>query len=236
MGQSWRRVAGRTGLAVLTFASSVLAAPAAYVNCQKPTNNPLDGCPDGTILVSASDHDGAQFHTIQSAILSLPNDNSSQVILILPGDYVEQLNITRSGPVTLLGQTAQPTVQAKNQVQVYWSAANVNGIYGDNAYTSVLTVAPTLEASLTGSGPTGYPVPDDTPFGCVQFSAYNLDFRNVYANYAVSQSLAVSISYANAGFYWCGIYSYQDTVRQDIALQQLLPLIGGCTFSHGSVV
>lgn len=54
---------------------------------------------------------------------------------------------------------------------------------GDNAYTSTLTVAPNLNASLTGAGPTGFVVPDGTPFGCVDFRTYNLDFVNDYAPY-----------------------------------------------------
>ncbi|CAK7201483.1 hypothetical protein SEUCBS139899_004188 [Sporothrix eucalyptigena] len=205
----------RAGVALLALASGVLAAPSqynSYLGCRTATANPLQGCPEGTVLVSASKSHGAHFSTIQSAILSLPDDDSARVILVLPGNYTEQLNITRAGPVTLLGQTEHPNDQSANGVQVYWSAAVVNASYSDNAFTSVLTVAPTLDASLTGSGPTGFAVPADTPFGNVRFSAYNIDFRNVFADYAAGQSLAISISYANAGFYWCGLYSYQDTV------------------------
>ncbi|KAL1895473.1 hypothetical protein Sste5346_005281 [Sporothrix stenoceras] len=207
---------GAALLALSSIASTVLAAPSAqssqYLACRTTSADPLQGCPEGTILVSAARSYGGHFSTIQSAIASLPDDDSARVILILPGKYTEQLNITRPGPVTLLGQTTHPTDQSANGVQVYWSAAVVNASYSDNAFTSVLTVAPTLDASLTGSGPTGFAVPADTPFGNVRFSAYNIDFRNVFADYAAGQSLAVSISYANAGFYWCGLYSYQDTV------------------------
>jgi hypothetical protein len=58
----------------------------------------------------------------------------------------------------------------------------------------------------------GNTVPANTPFGNVDFRAYNIDFINDYKNYAAGPALAVSISYANAGFYFCGLYSYQDTV------------------------
>jgi hypothetical protein len=95
---------------------------------------------------------------------------------------------------------------------VSFSSANVNASYTDNAFTSVLTVAPTLEASLTGSGPTGYPVPNGTVYGNVDFRVYNIDFVNAFAERSVGPSLAVSISRANAGFYQAGFYSYQDTV------------------------
>ncbi|KAJ4305458.1 hypothetical protein N0V90_000989 [Kalmusia sp. IMI 367209] len=148
-----------------------------------------------------------------SAIDFLPNDTTIHQILILAGNYTEQLNITRQGPVRLIGQTAKPTDQSRNQVTVYWAAAKGKGSkFSDNAFTSVLTVAPTLNASLTGASPTGFDVPPDTPFGNLDFRAYNIDFRNVFAEQAAGPSLTVSISRSNAGFYRCGIYSYQDTV------------------------
>ncbi|KAF3391458.1 putative pectinesterase A [Penicillium rolfsii] len=180
--------------------------------CQASTpRNPLHGCPKGTLLVSQS-HKQAKFSTIQGAIDSLPHDDSSQTILILAGNYTEQLNITRPGPLTLLGQTDHPTDAAQNRVNVLWAAATSQGIYTDNVFTSVMVVAPTLNASLTGSGASGLPVPEDTPFGCRDFRTYNMDFRNVYADQSAGPSHALSFSRANGGFYYSGFYSYQDTV------------------------
>lgn len=179
--------------------------------CQYPTSpDPLQGCPEGTILVGPA----ATCKTIQSAVLSLPNDTSPQTILILSGNYTEQVNVTRPGPLTLLGQTTQPNDNTANIVNIIWHNAtgtNTTGTY-DDAYTSTLTVAPTLNSSLTGSGPTGNTVPPATPFGNTDFRAYNLNIINAYLPYAAGPSLAISISYANAGFYYCGIHSYQDTV------------------------
>ncbi|KAJ5624316.1 hypothetical protein N7510_000625 [Penicillium lagena] len=170
-------------------------------------------CPYGTIVVSASDK-YADFTTIQAAINSLPNDTSTQTILILAGSYKEQLNITRSGPITLLGETTSPSDAAANRVTITWDAANEDstGESVDNVYSSVMIVAPTLDASLTGSGTTGYPVPDDTPFGNRDFRAYNIDFTNTYAEYSAGPAHALSFSRANGGFYYCGFYSYQDTI------------------------
>ncbi|RMZ68511.1 pectin methylesterase [Pyrenophora seminiperda CCB06] len=153
------------------------------------------------------------FPTIQSAVLSLPNDTTPHTLLILPGNYTEQVNITRPGPVYLYGQTKYPNDRTRNTVNILWRNATGAGLSTlDNAYTSVLTVAPTFLASKTGSGPTGDPVPADTPFGNADFRAYNLNLINAYAPYSAGPALAISISYANAGFYHCGIYSYQDTV------------------------
>jgi hypothetical protein len=196
---------------IATFFSQAIADTSRFSKCQYPTSNPRQGCDTKTILVSNTDCN-ADFNTIQGAIDSLPNDTSSQTILVMPGNYIEQLNITRAGPLTIIGQTALPHKQENNTVTVYWAAANANGRFTDNAFTSVLTVAPNLNASLTGSGNTGFPVPEDTPFGCTDFRVYNIDFRNVWSEIGAGPSLAVSVSRANAGFYYSGFFSYQDTV------------------------
>ncbi|CEJ56986.1 Putative Carbohydrate esterase family 8 protein [Penicillium brasilianum] len=198
--------------ALLWHAASVHSVAVNHVSrqrCQASSTH----CPRGTIKVSASDKQ-ADFTTIQAAIESLPNDDSSQTILILAGTYKEQVNVTRAGPVTLLGQTNASTDATKNQVTITWAAANKDstGQSVDNVYSSVLVVSPTLDASLTGSGTTGYAVPADTPFGNKNFRAYNIDFTNTWAEYSDGPAHALSFSRANGGFYYCGFYSYQDTV------------------------
>ncbi|KAH6659161.1 pectin lyase fold/virulence factor [Truncatella angustata] len=213
------------------YSNSTGALPAkTYAECQRRTSNPLKGCPEGTIYVSQISSNSScgphvDFTSIQAAIASLPDDESEQIILIAPGNYTEQLNITRPGPLTLLGVSDDPyrgvsygdvssDTEHKNGVQVLWASANSDntGKGVDNAITTVLTVAPTWNASLTGSGPTGFAVPADTPFGNSDFRAYNIDFRNIFSEYAAGPALAVNVAYANAGFYGCGFYSYQDTV------------------------
>ncbi|KAL1296801.1 hypothetical protein AAFC00_004430 [Neodothiora populina] len=178
--------------------------------CQYPTEPLLQGCPQGTLLVGPDQ----KFTSVQSAVLSIPNDTVPYYILVLPGNYTEQVNITRSGSLTLLGQTKYHNDDAQNGVNIIWHNATGTASTGnyDNAYTSTLTVAPTLNSSLTGSGPTGNTVPVSTPFGNTDFKAYNLNFVNDYRPYSAGPSLALSVSYANASFYNCGFYSYQDTV------------------------
>ncbi|KAJ5153050.1 uncharacterized protein N7482_009528 [Penicillium canariense] len=201
-----------TLLALLWQAASVHSAALTHVSRQQCQTSGMH-CPAGTIKVSASDK-RADFTTVQAAIDSLPNDNSTQTILILAGTYKEQLNVTRAGPITLLGQTHASTDAAQNQVTITWAAANKDstGQSVDNVFSSVLIVSPTLDASLTGSGTTGYAVPDDTPFGNKDFRAYNIDFTNTWAEYSDGPAHALSFSRANGGFYYCGFYSYQDTV------------------------
>ncbi|KAB5560272.1 pectin lyase fold/virulence factor [Coniochaeta sp. 2T2.1] len=195
-----------------------------YKRCQRMTcGHPTDGCPSGTLYVSKSDP-RANFTTIQSAIESVGNTTASPAyILIAPGNYTEQLNVTRRGPLHLIGMSKKPwkgevysdvdtDTAAQNDVQVWWNSANHDAIFSDNVFTSVLTVGPTFNATLTGAGPTGFPVPEDTPFGCSDFRAYNIDFRNEYTPYSNGPAHAIGVSRANAGFYSCGFYSWQDTV------------------------
>lgn len=203
----------RSSLHTLALSALALSATARSTYnrkaCQKPTENPLQGCPDNTILVGPS----GDFTTIQSAVLSIPNNTAPYVILIQPGNYTEQVNVTRQGPLTLLGVTEHPNDYTRNTVNVIWHNATGTATTGsyDNAYTSTLTVAPTLNSSLTGSGPTGNTVPPGTPFGNSDFRTYNLNFINDYLPYSAGPSLAVSVSYANAGFYYTQFLSYQDT-------------------------
>ncbi|KAJ6114977.1 Pectinesterase catalytic [Penicillium sp. IBT 16267x] len=178
------------------------------IECQRTAQN----CPKGTILVSATDA-RAKYKTIQSAIDSLPNDDSTQTILILEGNYTEQLNVTRAGPITILGETDSATDASKNKVTVNFAAANQDSTGTlDNTWFSVLVVAPTLDASLVGSGTTGFAVPADTPFGNRDFRVYNVDFDNDFAPYTDGPAAALMFSRANGGFYYCGFYSYQDTI------------------------
>lgn len=184
-------------------------------------------CPPGTLIVSRTpNHKNTTHPTLQSAINSLPNDNTPQTILLLAGSYIEQVNITRPGPLTLLGETSNPRDASRNRVRITWAAANSDSTGAvDNVFSSVLVVAPTLEASLTGSGETGYPVPADTPFGNTDFRVYNVDFENTWAEYSDGPAHALSLSRANGGFYYCGFYSYQDTVRFSFFLTVLLVLL-----------
>ncbi|KAI9048994.1 hypothetical protein LZ554_006843 [Drepanopeziza brunnea f. sp. 'monogermtubi'] len=168
--------------------------------CQALTQDPLDGCdssPGRTLYVDAV------------AVASLPNNTETYTILIAPGKYTGQVNVTRPGPTYLLGQTSHPLSKSLNTVTLVWAAGAGPGI--DNAFTSTLTIAPNLNASLTGAGPTGNPVLEENPFGCVDFRTYNLDVVND-APQGAGPALALGISYANGGFYHTGFYSYQDTV------------------------
>lgn len=134
-------------ISVLAFQSTSLAAPTALGRaqreaCQLPTTPALSGCPAGTIFVSPTDP-SASFKSLQSAILSLPLDTSAHTILVGAGTYTEQINVTRPGPLTLLGQTSTANSRTANTVTVQWASAVINGVvvgtnasFSDNAYSS----------------------------------------------------------------------------------------------------
>jgi len=119
----------------------------------------------------------------------------------------ETVKVTRQGPLTLLGQIDPTSSNGSNLVQIWNNLFTQTG--EDDAFSSVLIVAPSLNASLIGAGPTGAPL--QPLFGITDFKAYNIDFQNRAANFSISQALVTDISYANASFYGCTFASYQDT-------------------------
>ncbi|KAK7464914.1 hypothetical protein VKT23_006122 [Stygiomarasmius scandens] len=186
----------------------------------------LEGCPSGTIFVSQSTDDpDRNFGSIQEAVESLP-DEGEAFILIAEGEYNEAVNVTRSGPLTLLGQLPS-SLSDSQSIPFYPSSATGNStlpknlvtvwdnkfvqVQGqeDDAATAVLSVAPNFAGALIGAGPTGAPLQPE--FGDVNFKAYNIDWENRAANFAISQALVTDISYANASFYGCSFASFQDT-------------------------
>jgi hypothetical protein len=105
-------------------------------------------------------------------------------ILIGAGEYHETVNITRRGPLTLLGQLPADKTPTSpfyseppfpdNLVQVWDNKFVQTGM--DDAESAVLLVAPSFNASLIGAGPTGAPL--QPLFGNTNFKAYNIDFQN----------------------------------------------------------
>lgn len=94
MGPSTAAVAAllSLGLTIPVLANAHSAAPypaTTFADCQKKTADPLEGCPEGTIYVSANDT-RADFNKIQDAIISIGNDSEPHYILIGAGFYYER--------------------------------------------------------------------------------------------------------------------------------------------------
>jgi pectin methylesterase-like acyl-CoA thioesterase len=172
-----------------------------FESCQavKPSDrSPLEGCPSGTVYVSATDKN-ARYQSVQAAINSVYHKRQA-TILIGGGVYHEVINITTSGSLTLLGQTSQPGNWSANLVTIWNSSAIPMLPAGaDDADTVTFTVAPSRAAALIGAGFYGAPIVNNT-FGSPDFKAYNLNIENRYANYSAGQALALGVSYANASF------------------------------------
>ncbi|KAH8114386.1 pectin lyase fold/virulence factor [Phellopilus nigrolimitatus] len=171
-----------------------LAISPTFLDCQlqkSASASPSLHCPSGTIFVSPTDS-RALFTSVQDAVLSLPEEGQA-VILIGEGEYHETLNVTRSGPLTLLGQLNESALSpasnasSRNLVRIWNDAFVQTGM--DDAQSAVLLPL----------------------FGNTDFKAYNIDFQNRAANFSISQALVTDISYANASFYGCTFASYQDT-------------------------
>ncbi|EYB23180.1 hypothetical protein FG05_30578, partial [Fusarium graminearum] len=101
----------KTALVAATLLSNVNASPKGpvdtYKKCQRQTKHATEGCPKGTLFVAKNDP-RADFSSIQDAIDSLGNTTTAGHILIAPGDYTEQLNVTRRGPLHLIGASNKP--------------------------------------------------------------------------------------------------------------------------------
>lgn len=142
--------------------------------------------PAGAVVVNPSPAAG-QFATLSSAVASLPNDNSAQVIFMFPGTYREQVLVSRPGPVTIFGWT-QDTMDF-------------------NANTVVLAHNASLATSTS----------DDTTgtlrIKTNDVRLYNLDIRNDFG-VAQTNGQAIALSqYGNQfGAYACRFFSYQDTL------------------------
>jgi pectin methylesterase-like acyl-CoA thioesterase len=182
-----------------------------YAACQAPSADPLDGCPPGTLLVDGTGA-ASSVRSIQVALDSVPSASATAyTILVLPGIYTEQLNVTQNAQITLLGQTVNPSNASSNTVTVYGKKANA-GTYPDNVYAANLIIAPNYNASATGYGPSGLPVDPSTPPASPDFRAYNIGFVNDFAPQSAGPSLTLSTAYSYTSFYRCGFYSYQDTI------------------------
>ncbi|KAG9126738.1 hypothetical protein FRC07_002145 [Ceratobasidium sp. 392] len=195
-------------LASIFVVGAANAFSSKFLKCQTidpAPASPLNGCPNGTVYVSPTDA-RASYKSVQQAVEATGDTSGSAYILVGQGRYFGTVNVTRQGPLTLLGELTSAS-STFNTVEIW------NNIYvqpgQDNAVTPVLVVAPSFNASLIGSGPTGAPL--QPLFGSVDFKAYNLNVSNLSGNYSLGPALATDISYANASFYGCNFKGWQDT-------------------------
>ncbi|KAJ7600545.1 pectinesterase [Mycena floridula] len=145
--------------------------------------------PAGAVIVRPTPASG-EFKTIQSAVNSL-DATSTKTIFIFPGTYSEQVSITRTGKLTIMGSTTDTTT---------WTANSV-------------TLTHSLSATAAGDD-------DDSGTLRVHkdnFALYNINVRNTFGQ--GSQALALSAYGNNQGYYGVAFFGYQDTVLSEIGNQ-----------------
>ncbi|ESK82464.1 carbohydrate esterase family 8 protein [Moniliophthora roreri MCA 2997] len=150
--------------------------------------------PSGAIVVRADTSNSGEYSSVQAAVDSLPDDGSEQGIFIYPGTYTEQVDITRSGPLTIYGYTEDTSSYSGNQAVI--------------AFNMGLDTAGSNDASGTLRIHTN------------DFKMYNVDVKNTRG--AGVQAGALSEYGSRVGFYGCGFYGYQDTLYANDGTQVYL--------------
>ncbi|KAJ7185882.1 carbohydrate esterase family 8 protein [Mycena filopes] len=150
--------------------------------------------PAGAIVVRKGTTTAGEFATLTAALNPLPNDSSNRSIFIFPGTYAEQIDITRSGPLTIYGYTTDTTTYTGNQ--------------------AIITAG--VPASTAGS--------DDASgtlrIHKNDFRMYNVHVKNTFG--AGVQAIAISQYGSRVGFYACGFFGYQDTLYANQGTQVFL--------------
>ncbi|KAJ7214065.1 pectin lyase fold/virulence factor, partial [Mycena pura] len=169
-------------LAVLLFLSFVWGAAARELT--KP--------PPGAVIVRPDTKVASEFSSVGDAVNSLPADSTPQVVFIYPGVYLGQVNISRPGPVTMLGYTKNEFDFAQNTVTLVHNASLATGAASDDL-TGTLRV---LSSNV---------------------SLYNLDIRNDFGVASTNgQAIALSGQGDQMGVYACRLFSYQDTLYTNV--------------------
>jgi len=148
--------------------------------------------PAGAVIVKPNANVAGEFSTLGEAVNSLPADNTSQVVFVYPGLYVGQVNVSRAGPVTIIGYTKNSFDFEHNTVTLVHNASLATGA-GSDDLTGTLRV---LSNNV---------------------SLYNLDIRNDFGiAFTNGQAIALSNQGNQVGVYACRLFSYQDTLYTNV--------------------
>ncbi|KAJ3921714.1 pectinesterase [Lentinula edodes] len=163
--------------------------------------------PTGAVVVRAGTTTSGEFATITEALNSFPDSTSSRSLFIYPGTYTEQVDITRTGPLTIYGYTTDTTTYTSNSATI--------------TFNSPASTAGSDDASGT------LRIHKDN------FSMYNVNVKNTFGPGV--QAIALSQYGSQVGFYGCGFYGYQDTLYANEGTQVYLKgyIEGGIDFIFG---
>ncbi|XDG04539.1 hypothetical protein ABKA04_004154 [Annulohypoxylon sp. FPYF3050] len=138
-----------------------------------------------------------QYGTISSAIAALPNDSKEYTIYILAGTYEEQISVTRSGKVTLRGETTFANDFTHNKVLITFS---------DGVSTSANQDEETPVVNWKNTNGDG-------------LALYNLNFTNSYPQTSNYAALAADFFGTNMAAYGCAFKGFQDTLLVNQGIQ-----------------
>ncbi|PWY74272.1 pectin lyase-like protein [Aspergillus heteromorphus CBS 117.55] len=142
-----------------------------------------------TFVVSQNATAG-QYRNVTAAIAALPSDGKDYTIYILAGTYTEQISITRSGKVTLRGETSFENDYTQNLVTIEYADGELTSA-GKDESTPVLYVKKT-----DGTG----------------LALYNINFHNTFAKTSNTAALAADFYGTEMAAYGCSFIGYQDTL------------------------
>jgi pectinesterase len=150
--------------------------------------------PAGAVIVRAGTTTAGEFSTVSLAVNSLPDDSSARTIFIFPGTYTEQVNITRTGPLTIFGSTTDTTTYLQNTVIIQFGLSLLTAGSDD--------ISGTLRIHKN------------------DFKMYNVNVMNTFGQ--GSQAIAISQYGTRVGLYACGFFGFQDTVLVEQGTQVFL--------------
>ncbi|KAH6664821.1 pectin lyase fold/virulence factor [Halenospora varia] len=191
-------VFGNTTTATPTSTSSTSSFPSSTTTALAASS---------TFVVSLTPN-GTEYGSVESAISALPNDGAEKVILIMPGTYTEQININRTGKVTLRGTTSFVNDFSQNNVTIQFS-------YGVSTSAGEDELTPVINSKKTdGSG----------------LALYNINFVNTFTQTKNHAALAADFYGTNMAAYGCSFIGFQDTLLANTGTQ----LFSNC-YIEGSV-
>ncbi|KAJ6016630.1 Pectinesterase catalytic [Penicillium sp. IBT 35674x] len=150
-------------------------------------------------LVVSADSSVGQYTSVQDAISALPDDGKPYVIEIKSGVYKEQISITRSGMVTLRGETTFKNDFTKNTVTIEFEDG-VATTTNNDAKTPVINVKDTDGKAVV--------------------ALYNINFQNTYPQSGNTVALAADFDGLVAA-YGCSFIGYHHTLLANKGTQVL---------------